>query len=434
MGDVSTIILLLSLLVLSLLSAYFSSSETALMKLNPFRLRHLVRERHRGARKANQLLRRQDRLLGVILIGNNLVNNGAALIAGVVCVRWFDDAGYAVAWVSWTIIVLVFAEVAPKTIAAERPETIAFPSSYILIPLLKLFSPVVWMVNFCGKIVVEPWLSRTKKSSDELSEAELRTVVLDSGASIPKKRQDMLLAILDLQKATVNDIMVQRSEIVGIDISEPSESIVDNILHAQHTRLPIFHENINDIIGILHLRRSIRFMREDEFVLEDLLKQTASPYFIPHGTALSTQLLNFQATKNRMGLVVDEYGEIQGIATIDDILEEIVGDFTTDATSDMKGFQSEKDGSAILMGSMLIREINHEFNWNLPTDGPRTLNGLLLEHLESIPESNVSIRIGNYIFETLAVSENVVKSLRIIPLPKQQKQNSLEDNTDELET
>lgn len=419
-SEAPTIILLLSILVLTLMSAYFSSSETAMMKLNPYRLKHLVNERHRGARKANRLLRRQDRLLGVILIGNNLVNNIAATVAAVLGARLLGETGLILAPIILTIHFLIFAEVAPKTIAAERPEAIAFPSAYLLGPLLKILQPAVIVVNAISNWAVEPFRRRTSAAPGDLSIAELRTVV-DSGADIPRQRQNMLLGIIDLEKVTVDDIMVPRAEIAGIDIDDDHADIVAEIVNSQHTRLPVFKEELNKVIGILHLRRASRFLiQEDEFNLAELMQETDEPYFIPQSTPLHTQLINFQKKKERIALIVDEYGDVQGLVTLEDILEEIVGEFTTDFASDMPEIHPQPDGSYFIEGLALLRDINRALQWNLPTDGPRTLNGLVLERLEFIPESNVCFRIGAYVFETLQISENIVKSVRIeqLALPK----------------
>ena len=395
------------------MSAYFSSSETAMMKLNPYRLKHLVRQKHRGARKSNRLLRRPDRLLGVILIGNNLVNNFAATVATVLGARLLGETGVILAPILLTLHFLIFAEVAPKTVAAHRPEAIAFPSAFVLEPLLRILQPAVVIVNAISNRLVAPLIKRTKEEDDELSIEELRTVV-DSGANIPRQRQNMLLGVLDLEKVAVDDIMVPRDEIAGIDIDEGHEAIADEILNAQHTRLPVYRAHLNQAIGILHLRRAGRFLtRVEDFKKSELLEETEEPYFIPQGTPLNTQLVNFQKRKERIALIVDEYGDVTGLVTLDDILEEIVGKFTTDYASDMDEIHPQDDGSYYIEGLSLIRDVNRSLNWELPIDGPRTINGLVLEHLEFIPESNVCFRIGPYAFETLQMSENVVKSVRL---------------------
>ncbi len=417
MNEIPAGILLLAILALTLMSAYFSGSETAMMALNRYRLRHLVKEGHRGAHKANRLLQRPDRLLGVILIGNNLVNFAAVSIATVICTRILGNtAGPAVATVAMTLFVLIFAEVTPKTVAAQRPETLAFPSSYLLQPLLKLLHPLVALINGISNRLAAPMIGPAKNESGELSVDELKTVV-DERAAIPRERQDMLLRLLDLEKVTVDHIMVPRSEVVGIDINDDLGEIVQLIESSQHTRLPVYRERINDVVGILHLRRAARFLSRKEFAKADLIQETEEPYFVPEGTPLHTQLFHFQQGKQRMALVVDEYGEIQGIATLDDILEEIVGEFTTDFAAQLAEVRPQEDGSYIVDGKAVLRDVNRMLKWELPMSGPRTLNGLVIEHLEFIPEANVCLQIDRYRIETLLIADNVVRTVRVTVLP-----------------
>ncbi len=406
-------VLLGSIGILVLLSAFFSGSETAMMALNRYRLAHLVKEGHQGARKAHRLLSRPDRLLGVILIGNNLVNNLSATAAALIGLQLFGDTGLAVAPFVVTLIFLVFCEVAPKTIAAHNPERIAFPAAFVLAPLLKLMYPFVVLVNGMSNFVLRPFLrSDDLPSEDQLNMAELRTM-LREGARIPKRRRDMLIRIVDLETVCVDDIMVPRSEIVGIDIESPISEIIAQISSSQHTRLPVYKENINNVIGMLHLRRTVRFIQQGTFTKAELLQLTREPYFIPEGTALHTQLLNFQKQKRRVALVVDEYGDIEGIVALEDILEEIVGEFTTDFSANMPEIHPQTDGSFFIDGTALIRDINRSLGWHLPIDGPRTLNGLILEHLEFIPETNLCIRIGDYLFETLQIKDNMIINVKI---------------------
>jgi Mg2+/Co2+ transporter CorB len=405
------------IVVLTLISAYFSGTETAMMALNRYRLRHLVKQKHRGARKANRLLRRPDRLLGVILIGNNLANALAATVAAVIGMRLFGNVGLALAPFVFTLFFLIFAEVTPKTIAAYNPERLAFASAFLLEPMLRLTRPLVIFVNGISNLLVRPFVSDFDSARrDHLSLEELRSV-LDGGAGIPKQRQNMLLGIVDLEKVTVNDIMVPRSEIVGIDIQDSIAEIMAGISSSQHTRLPVFKDNINQVIGILHLRRAVRFIQQGSFTKAELLQQTREPYFVPEATPLHTQLLNFQNEKRRIGLVVDEYGDVDGIVTLEDILEEIVGEFTTDYASNLPEIHPQDDGSYYIDGKAVLREINRALGWSLPTSGPRTLNGLILEHLEFIPDSNVCLKIDNYQIETLQIKENVVSNVRIFALP-----------------
>jgi Mg2+/Co2+ transporter CorB len=405
--------LLMAIAALGLASAFFSGSETAMMALNRYRLRHLVKQGHPGARRANKLIKRPDRLLGVILIGNNLVNNTAATLAAVVGFELFGDAGLAAAPFVFTLVFLIFSEVAPKTIGAHSPERIAFPSAYILVPLLRLFYPFVALVNGLSNAVLKPFLhGHERDTADHLNMDELRTM-LREGGRIPKRRQDMLLGVVDLERVTVDDIMVPRNEIVGIDIDSPMSEIVVQISASQHTRLPVFKETINNVIGILHLRRAVRFIQQEAFTKADLLQVTREPYFVPKGTPLHTQLFNFQKQKRRIALVVDEYGDIQGIVTLEDILEEIVGEFTTDFAANMPEIHPQPDGSFYIDGTALIRDVNRALGWHLPTEGPRTLNGLILEHLEFIPESNLCLQIDSYLLETLQIKDNMINNVKI---------------------
>ena len=404
--------LLLAIVAMLLTSACFSASETAMMALNRYRLSHLVNEKHRGARKASRLLQRPDRLLGVILLGNNLLNFIAASLATVIGQRLLGaDWGPLVSAVVFTVIVLVFAEVSPKTVAAQRPETVAFPSSYLLQPLLKVLHPLVALINSMSNLVAAPMVTSTKEESDDLSAAELRTVV-NERTVLPRDRQNMLLGILDLERGTVNDIMVPRSEVVGIDLDADPAQIVATIGTSQHTRLPVYRDTINSVEGILHLRRAVRVLRQDQFTEDALMQEIEAPYFVPEGTPLHTQLVNFQKEKQRVGLVVDEYGDVQGLVTLEDILEEIVGEFTTDVAAQFAAVRQLDDGCWAIEGKAVLRDVNRSLGWELPTDGPRTMNGLVLEHLEFIPETSVCLQIGRYRLETLQIADNVVRSVK----------------------
>jgi Mg2+/Co2+ transporter CorB len=412
-AETSVTLILVAIFVLILLSAYFSGSETAMMALNRYRLRHLVNEGHPGARRANELLSRPDRLLGVILIGNNFVNFLAASLATVIGLRLLGDVGLVIAPIVLTFVFLIFAEVAPKTIAAQYPEALAYPSSYVLQPLLRLLYPFVWLVNAISNALLRPLGVNTQGAvHDRLSIEELRTVLHES-AQLPIRRQNMLLGILDLEKITVDDIMVTREEIEGIDIDDNLGEIVNLICSSQHTRLPVYKDNVNNIIGVLHLRRAARFLREEELTKAAILQETLQPYFVPEGTPLHTQLFNFQQHQERLGIVVDEYGDVQGIVALEDILEEIVGEFTTDVAASIPEIHPQSDGTYIIDGGALLRDINRSLGWALPTRGPRTLNGLILEHLEMIPESNVCVGIDEYRIETLQIKDNMIRSAHI---------------------
>jgi Mg2+/Co2+ transporter CorB len=411
-------LLLVLILLLTAVSAYFSGSETAMMALNRYRLRHLVKQKHRGARKANRLLRRPDRLLGVILIGNNLANFTAASLATVIGLRLFGDTGVVLAPIVLTVFFLISAEVAPKTIAARAPERIAFASAHFLEPLLRVMYPGVIFINAIANALVKPFLPRhiDGDHEDNLSVDELRTVV-NEGVGIPGEGQNMLLSVLDLERVSVDDIMVPRSEIVGIDIDDDMNDILVLLGNSQHTRLPVYKENINNILGTLHLRRLARHLqkkeRETEINKAELMQLTDEPYYVPEATPLNTQLINFQQEKQRIALVVDEYGDVQGIVTLEDILEEIVGEFTTDFASNIPEIHPQEDGSYFIDGMAVLRDINRALDWDLPTHGPKTLNGFVLEHLETIPESNLCLRVDDYLIETLQIKDNVIKNLKI---------------------
>ena len=418
MHELSMSTLLLIILVLTVLSAYFAGSETAMMALNRYRLRHLSNEGHRGARKANRLLQRPDRLLGVILVGNNVVIFLTASFATEVANRIVGDtAGPFIGAVVLTVYMLIFAEITPKTVAAARPEALAFPSSYILQPLLRISHPVVIFVNWISNLLAAPMIARAEEKSEQLSVAELKTVLYEH-TTLPPERQAMLVGILDLENATVGDIMVPRAGIVGIDLDDETATIQEAIENSQHTRLPVFREHIDNVVGILHLRRAARFAGET-FTKKDLVRETEEPYFVPESTPLHTQLYNFQRQRRRVALVVDEYGRIRGMTTLEDLLEEIVGEFTTDFTSRLGEVRRGDDGSYLIDGSALVRDLNRLLAWDLPTAGPRTMNGLVLEQLESFPDGNVSVRIGRYVLESVRMADNLVRTVRVIPPPDQ---------------
>ena len=415
MSDVPSGVLIGALVVLVILSACFSGSETGMMALNRYRLRHLARAGHRGARRASRLLERPDRLIGLILLGNNFVNIAASSLATVLALRLLGEAGIALAAGLLTLIILIFAEVAPKTFAALHPERVAFPAAHVITWLLAVFLPLVAAVNWMANGVLRLLrLSPSGASRDSLSREELRTVLAEAGAPIPRRHRQMLMGILDLEKVTVDDIMVPRQEINGIDLDDPPSEILEQIMHAQHTRVPLYRGDVNEIEGILHLRRVIAPPGEDDLA-EYLRVQADEPYFIPAGTPLSVQLLNFQRTHQRIGLVVDEYGEIEGLATVEDLLEEIVGQFTTDPNDYSPDVHPQADGTYLVDGSASVRELNRAMHWELPTEGPRTMNGLIIEYLGSIPEPGTSLMIAGYPIEIVQTTGNTVRTARIIP-------------------
>lgn len=414
MSDASLEALFFVLILLLVCSAYFSASETAMMSLNRYRLRHLMKHRHKGALRAGELLKYPDRLIGVILIGNNFVNVLASSLATIIALRLWGEAGILIATVLLTIVLLVFAEITPKTIAALHPERIAYPSSLLLVWLLKVLNPVVWLGSTMSNALVR--LLRLNKSPDDnhyLTSDELRTVVDESGRSLSRQRHSMLLNVLDLEKVTVNDIMVPRSEVVGIDLEDDIDTIMQSIFNSQHTLLPVYKKDLNNVIGVLHMRGAARLLRMEVFNKAELLQLTAEAYFIPESTPLPTQLINFQKQKQRIALVVDEYGEVKGIATLEDILEEIVGNFTTNRSEETPDIHPQEDGSYLIDGGTSIREVNRALDWDLPTDGPKTLNGLLTEFLESIPEPYVGIRLPYHRAEIVHVKDNMIKTVRM---------------------
>ncbi|WP_445356805.1 HlyC/CorC family transporter [Microbulbifer sp. ANSA002] len=412
--------LLFSLLALLIvISAFFSSSETSMMALNRYRLRHQAKSGHRGAKRAMELLARPDKLIGVILIGNNLVNILASVIAGAVFTQLYGDAGLFYATGALTIVILIFAEVTPKTIAALHPERVAFPASLILRPLQWLLTPFVLLVgsisNGLARLVgVE---ATAGNEAEHLAPEELRTVVFESGALLPSKHKGMLLNVLDLDQATVEDIMIPRNEVMGIDLENSADQILQQLAESTYTRLPVYRGDINQVVGILHLRRAAQILRDgpDKLTAERLKSFTDEPYFVPEATPLPTLLMNFQKTKRRMGLVVDEYGEVMGIVTLEDLLEEIVGDFTASPVpSDDEEIVAMESGWYMIEGGTSIRDINRTLNWDLTTDGPKTFNGLLMEHLESIPDGNISLFIlNNYQVEIEEVSDKMIIRARI---------------------
>jgi Mg2+/Co2+ transporter CorB len=412
LDDISTGTLFAILGLLILLSAYFSSSETGMMSINKYRLRHLEKENHKGAKRVSSLLQRPDRLIGVILIGNNLVNIAAATVAAIITERYFGDVwGPLINTVALTFVILIFAEVTPKTLAALHPEKVAFPSSVILKGLLRLMFPFVIGLNWITNGILKMFgISNQDIEEHSLSKEELKTVVNESSALLPSNHQNMLTSILDLDHVTVEDIMIPRNEINAIDLNDDWKDISRQLTHAQHTRVLVYRDQIDDAVGFIHARDALRLLTKEQFDKQSLLRALREIYYIPEGTSLNTQLLKFQQSKERIGLVVDEYGDIQGLVTLEDILEEVVGDFTTTqtrATSDEVDVQS--DGSVLVDGAANIRDINKELEWELPTEGPKTLSGLIVEYLEDIPQIPLGMRIAGYPIEIIEIKENMIK-------------------------
>ncbi len=416
MGDDSSLAGLISLLVvLLMLSAFFSGSETALMSLNRYQLRHKAREGHRGARLAEKLLRRPDRVIGLILLGNNLVNIFAASIVAVVAMDMGGQPAVAIASLLMTLVILVFAEAAPKTLAALHPERVGFPAAMIYYPLLKIVYPLVWLTNMAANGVLFLFGVRPGETElQALTREELRTVVHEAGSRISGRYQKMLISILDLGKVTVDDIMVPHNEIVGIDLDADPNQIESLISETTHTRLPVYRDNIDNVIGVLHMRR-LANLAQRSFDPDDLIPLLDEPYFVPEATPLSTQLVQFQRRNKRLALVVDEYGDIQGAVTLEDILEEIVGEFTTDSADEDDDVVQEGADSWLVDGTANIRELNRSQSWQLPTDGPKTLNGLILELLETIPEPTTCLKISGYPIEIVETNDNRIRTVRVGP-------------------
>ena len=416
MSHISTGTLFIILIVLVMLSGFFSGSETALMTLNRYRMKNLARKGHRGAKLARRLLQRPDRLLGLILLGNNFVNILASAIASLIAMRFYGEAGIAIATGILTFVILVFAEVTPKTLAALKPDLFAYIAAFIYTPLQKIFYPLVWLVNLISnKLLALFGVHPASSSDDSLNVDELRMVVHEARQFIPGKHTDMLLGILDLENISVEDIMIPRNDITGIDLNDDWSDVMQQITNSHRTRVPVFKDSIDNTIGMLHMRKVLGLVARDELTRESLESLIREAYFIPEGTSLTRQLLNFQKNRRRSGLVVDEYGSILGLVTLEDILEEIVGQFTTDSALRNAGIHAQNDGSFLVDGSTHIREINRELDWELPTEGPKTLNGLILEHLEMIPAPGTSLLIANYPVEITRTDKNAVQTARIYP-------------------
>jgi Mg2+/Co2+ transporter CorB len=407
-----------ALCALLLLAAFFAGSETALMSLNRYRLRHRANAGERGARLAETLLAKPDRLIGLILLLSTVVNVVTPTLVGLIAFRLGGDFLVAIGVIVLTVVLLIFCEVAPKTFAALHPETIAIPAAYVYTPLLTVLYPFVWATNLLANGTLRAFGVSQQQASTSLSSDELRTVVAEAGAMIPHRHQQMLVSILDLEKATVEDIMVPRVEIVGVDIDDDWDKIIDHLRQSLHTRLPVYEGDIDRIIGVLHMKRVVHELargRLDRAALIDAANPRDA-YFVPSGTTLNTQLLNFQRDKRRMAFVVDEYGDIQGLVTLEDILEEIVGEFTTDPAALVhKDVHAEADGSFVANGSTTVRALNRSMRWNLPTDGPKTLNGLIVEYLEMIPEPGTTLKLADYMLEVLQTGDNAIKTVRVRP-------------------
>ncbi len=412
MNDIPLSILLGVLALLLLLSAFFSGSETALMTLNRYRLQHLVKQKHRGAIKAQQLLKRPDRLIGLILLGNNFANILASSIATLIAIRIGGDEAIAPATAILTIVVLIFSEVTPKTLAALKPEMLAFISAWIYAPLLKVFYPLVWVVNVISNLLLRiVGVNPKKVKKDALDKNELKSIVSDTDNLLPARYQNMLLSILDLESASVEDIMTHRKEIVGIDLEDSIEDIIEQLRDSPHTRLPVYKKNIDRVIGFIHIRSVLSRITHSDFDKQAITDSLSKPFFIPASTSIHKQMQIFKTEKLRIGLVVDEYGDVQGLVTLDDLLQEIVGELIAEEPD----IKVQKDGGYLVDASVTVRELNRITHWELPTEGPKTLNGLIIEYMETIPEPGTSIKLHGHIVEIIQRDENTVKMVRFHP-------------------
>ena len=396
------------------LSAFFSGSETSLMTLNRYRLRHLVKMKHSGAIKAHRLLQRPDRLLGLILLSNSFVNNFASSIATVIAIKLYadDESVLAIASGLLTLVMVICSEVTPKTLAAIKPELLAFPAAWIYTPLLKVFYPVVWVVNIFVKLLLRlVGVDTNKRSRDSLNKDELKSIITEAESLMPLRYQKMLLGILDLESATVEDIMTPRNEIVGIDLEASIEDIITQIKTSPHSRLAVYKKSIDRVVGFLHLRNVVVLVNKDNFDKQSIINLLIKPAFIPENTPVHTQMLRFKNEKIRIGLVVDEYGDVQGLVTLDDLLQEIVGELIVDDEIARK----QSDGSYLIDASITVRELNRVMNWSLPTEGPKTLNGLIIDFMETIPKSGTSIKLQGHPLEIIKRNENAVKLVKFLP-------------------
>ncbi len=418
MEDIPLSTLFAALFVLLIASGFFSISETSMMALNRYRLRHLVQHKHRGAKLASDLLARTDKFLGVVLLGNNVINAAAALLVGEITRRYLGDSEFAlvIATGAAAFAILVFSEITPKVIGATYPERIAFAASYLLTPLLKVTQPFVWFVNlFVQGLLRLMRLNPARDAAEQKpSVEELRTLVLETGY-LPKKHQSILLNLFDLQASTVDDVMVPRNQIETVDIEAPLEQIAQHAGTAYHRRLLAYSGEPDEITGTLRSRHVLNLVQQGVLTRERLKKLVREPYFVPSGTPLFSQLQNFQEQQDRIALIVDEYGDLKGLVTLEDILEEIIGEFTTNSPLRSGNFHPQPDGSFLVEGSTPLRDLNRKLGFGFPLDGPKTVNGLILEHLQEIPEPSTSMKIADHAIEIVQTQDRTVKAVRIYP-------------------
>lgn len=419
MDEIPLSLELAALGILLLIGAFFSVAETSLMSLNRYRLRHLVKEGHRGAKIASALLARTDKLLGVILLGNNFANAGSATLVAIIAVQLFGDEQWVLATGTLvvTFAILVFAEITPKVVAAAYPEKLAIASSYILYPLLRITYPAVWFVNlfvrgFLILLRLKPDFSETVHT---MTMEELRSIVQEAGSYIPQTHQSILLNLFELEKITVDDVMTARPQVEIVNFDDPIESITEQISTSHHTRLPVISGQSEEVIGVLHIRKVLHQTAGGEITKESLMEIMSAPYFVPSGTPLYAQLQQFQENQQRLALVVDEYGQLRGLVTMEDILEEMVGDFTSQSPANSSLFREQEDGSWLVDGAATLRQANRKLKLNFPLDGPKTLNGLVLEHFEDIPEPGTSFKIAGHTLEIIQTQDRVVKIVAVRP-------------------
>jgi Mg2+/Co2+ transporter CorB len=415
----SLVTLLIILVLLIILSGFFSGSEIGMMSLNRYRLRHLVKKNNKQAIRVNQMLARPDKLLSVVLIGNTLANIVASTVATLIGQRLYGDAGVAIATLLLTLVVLVISEMTPKTLAALYPQQVAFAASLPLKWMQNIMAPLVQVISWITNGILRLFgISMDKVQKEALSGEELRSVVHEAGGLLPVEHKSMVISLLDLEQATVEDIMVPKADIIGLDLEQPWHELLDQLETAQHTRLPLYRDTIDNLVGMVHVRNVLNLALDERLNMENLLKSAAPPYFIPEATPLNVQILNFRKMKRRSCFVVDEYGDLLGLATMEDILEEVVGEFTTDIADLSKDISQQEDGSVIVDASITLRHLKRLLNWQLPLIGPRTLSGLIIEHLGYIPPPDCCLQIENFRFEILKVGDNTIKTVRMVKVNK----------------
>lgn len=416
MNDLPAGLLLLAILLLIVICAFFASTETALMSINRYRLKHKAQLGIRSAKLTERLLTKPDRLIGVMLLGSTFANVGVATLTTLLTLQIYDESGLIIASGVASILMFIFGELAPKTFGALHPERLALASSWVYVVLDKLLYPIIWCANLAANTLLKVFgVTSQQVSSHSLSSDEIRTIVAETSNLISKSHQRMLVSILDLEKISVEDIMIPRSDITAINAADEWDDILEQLRSSSHTRLPVYEDSLDNIIGILHLKTVAKNLARGDLDKDTLIELAKSrePYFVPAGTSLNTQLHNFQVNRRRIALVVSEYGDVQGLITLEDLLEEIVGEFTTDTATLYRDIHKEPSGSYVVSGSINVRTLNRRLGWNLPTDGPRTLNGLIYEQLESIPEPGTSLKLSSYTIEIIQIVDNVVKMARI---------------------